>query len=77
MGKSKRGSITNEAVKDLPGPGRYDSPSKMGTGPSFKLGGKYADLLDDGKPGPGAYNASRNLLVESVKSYTLGKSGRS
>ena len=38
--KTQRTEIVNKNVTELPGPGMYDSPSRLGSGPNFTIGGK-------------------------------------
>lgn len=40
MSKSQRADIISKNATEMPGPGIYESPSKLGTGPHFTIGGK-------------------------------------
>ena len=40
MSNTKRTEFVNKNVSELPGPGVYDSPSKLGSGPHFTIGNK-------------------------------------
>ena len=50
MSKDKR---LKYAEDDKPGPGMYESPTKMGKGPKYTLGTKQKDLNGNKNPGPG------------------------
>ena len=55
MGKSKRGNITSKEAGELPGPGRYESPSKFGEGPMYTIRPESPDPKPFAVPGPGEY----------------------
>ena len=40
MSKTQRVDIVSKHETEMPGPGMYESPSKMGSGPHFTIGGK-------------------------------------
>jgi hypothetical protein len=40
---TKRPEIVSKETLSIPGPGVYDSPSKLGNGPSYRIGEKHKD----------------------------------
>lgn len=49
---SQRADLVGEELRNRPGPGTYDSPSRP-SGPSYKIGERLNDIQDNQKPGPG------------------------
>jgi hypothetical protein len=56
MGASKRPEMANQQLKLIPGPGVYESPSKVGEGPKYHFGTRSNLSLNKMEvPGPGTY----------------------
>lgn len=60
MPSSARGDLVSKDQKSLPGPGVYESPSKMGSGPFFSIKGRIEGPAKDMIPGPGHYEPSES-----------------
>ena len=52
----------------------YESPSKMGSGPHFTIGGKPQQDFDNKLPGPGAYEPSDALTKDKLQNVYMSKS---
>ena len=60
-----------------PGPGNYDSPSKLGKDcPNYTIGEKRGDLNKRDIPGPGTYDARDTLSKERPHSAFIGQEKR-
>lgn len=56
MSSGKRTEIVSQTAREMPGPGMYDSPTKIGKGgPSFAMQGKTKEMKTLDVPGPGSY----------------------
>ncbi len=53
--------------KTKPGPGHYESPTRMGKGPAYEMGKKYKDLSDNKIPGPGYYEVKESRTSRAYK----------
>jgi len=76
MSKSNRGDIVSSETKSKPGPGNYESPSKIGTGISYKFGEKHRDAVDSDIPGPGSYEPKDSLNKDTIPAHSISKSHR-
>ena len=76
MSKSNRGDIVSSETKSKPGPGNYESPSKIGTGISYKFGEKHRDAVDSDIPGPGSYEPKDTLNKDAIRAHSISKSNR-
>lgn len=63
-------------MTNRPGPGTYESPSRIGQGNGFTIGGKAKDIVDNNKPGPGAYDPKDFLTKDKVPTASMSKSNR-
>ena len=50
IGKGKR---LKYEESDKPGPGAYDSPTRLGKAPKYTMGNKNKDTSNNKNPGPG------------------------
>ena len=62
IGKDKRLKYFNDS--DKPGPGQYDSPSKLGKAPTYTMGNKKKDVFKNENPGPGQYDGKDALTKD-------------
>ena len=78
MNTSKRPDIAPKTARNMPGPGSYASPTKIGKDtPSHSIRSGRKDLNKDFVPGPGAYNDTDTLLRDKSPSFRLGSGKRS
>jgi len=73
IGTSKRTFTENTPT---PGPGAYDIPLKILTGPKYPMGLKYGDFKKDKHPGPGEYTPSVKFIKRRAPSVRVGTSKR-
>lgn len=68
MSKDKRLKYFNS---DDPGPGAYDSPSKLGKAPKYTMGNKSKGAIDNKIPGPGSYNNNVDVVKDKIISHKI------
>jgi hypothetical protein len=73
IGTSKR--VLTE-MTPTPGPGAYDIPLKILSGPKYPIAMKYGDAKDKNTPGPGAYTPSVKLIRKRAPSCKVGTGKR-
>ena len=59
--------LKKKEAEDLPGPGNYVQPSKLGEGPHYSMYDRRDEKYND-NPGPGSYEALQN----KIKGLTMG-----
>jgi len=77
MRSTNRTEIVHKETSSKPGPGAYDSPSKLGKGVSYSIGEKREKNIRHDSPGPGAYEANESVVKERVRSTRMSKTERS
>ena len=78
MNTSKRPDIAPKTARNMPGPGTYASPTKIGKDtPAYSIRSGRQDQKKDYIPGPGAYNETDTLMRDKSPSYRLGSGLRS
>ena len=61
----------------MPGPGMYDSPSRLGKGgPSYTMKSARKEFSKDDNPGPGAYELNNSINRDKSPSYRMGTGQR-
>lgn len=78
FGSSKRQNLTDKKM-NIPAPGQYLIPAKMGEGPRYHMGSKIEanssigteTRKTRGNPGPGAYKPSFSSVFKSEGNFTL------
>ncbi|CDW79521.1 UNKNOWN [Stylonychia lemnae] len=75
IGKSQRQDIVSKEVKELPGPGGYDTPMKT-VGPQYTMGGRSKSRTDM-MPGPGQYEQSIDAVRDKSPAFAISKTMRS
>jgi len=71
MGTTQRTEIVDKNRVGSPGPGNYESPSKLGKGVSFSIGEKREERNRNDSPGPGAYEGNDSVVKERVRSAKM------
>ena len=73
IGKAERGAFQNTAAN--PGPGAYDSGSKL-AGPKYHFSGRHSQSMTNLAPGPGQYSPSTKLRYK-ITTYKYTMAGKS
>jgi len=76
MGSTSRTEIVHKETSSKPGPGAYDSPSKLGKGVCYSIGEKREERIKIDSPGPGAYTANDSVVKERIRSTKMSKTER-
>ncbi|EGR31795.1 hypothetical protein IMG5_102040 [Ichthyophthirius multifiliis] len=62
---------------NVPGPGQYNHPQKIGEGPKWKIALKVQKIDKADNPGPGAYDANIGYVTTSMPKYGMTSASRS
>ena len=76
MGHGQRENIISKEEQNKPGPGHYDSPTRMGEGTKYTIGEKRDDYRNNNVPGVGTYDAKDDLLRSSISTAQMGNTKR-
>jgi Sperm-tail PG-rich repeat len=66
--------IVSKETKTIPGPGYYESPTRIGSGPKVQIHAKLNDISRNVNPGPAYYNPTEVLVRERSPKYTIDPS---
>jgi hypothetical protein len=68
--------LLNNSSLQTPGPGDYQLPSTLATGPHYTIGSRKKRETESPSPGPGAYDPSVVATLERFPSVRIGRSKR-
>ncbi len=73
MSKSKRSEFVKKDAAGSPGPGLYESPTRIGKDcHTFTIGERKPEAKPNNVPGPGEYEARDSLMRSKSPSYRIG-----
>ena len=71
---SKANRFDQRSINGIPGPGNYESPSKITEGPGYSMRMRTRlprENLGE-NPGPGSYNAKQETVFSKTATYSFG-----